>query len=209
MVSNQVVSSTTNKKLSVKETDEQLIAAYINGNNSAFDRLLKRYESKVFTYILYSVQDEELAQDLFQDCFIKIITKLQSGQYTENGKFASWVMRIAHNLVIDHHRQRQNTQLLSNDESDVDLFNNASIAIDDNREREMIDTQTMNEVKALIRLLPENQREVVLMRFYKDMSFKEIAEVTNVSINTALGRMRYALINMRKLAKQYDISLAV
>ncbi|MCR4614160.1 MAG: sigma-70 family RNA polymerase sigma factor [Bacteroidaceae bacterium] len=209
MVSNQVVSSTTNKKLSAKETDEQLIAAYINGNNNAFDRLLKRYESKVFTYILYSVQDEELAQDLFQDCFIKIITKLQSGQYTENGKFASWVMRIAHNLVIDHHRQRQNTQLLSNDESDVDLFNNASIAVDDNREREMIDTQTMNEVKALIRLLPESQREVVLMRFYKDMSFKEIAEVTNVSINTALGRMRYALINMRKLAKQYDISLAV
>ncbi len=209
MVSNQVVSSTTNKKLSAKETDEQLIAAYINGNNNAFDRLLKRYESKVFTYILYSVQDEELAQDLFQDCFIKIITKLQSGQYTENGKFASWVMRIAHNLVIDHHRQRQNTQLLSNDESDVDLFNNASIAVDDNREREMIDTQTMNEVKALIRLLPESQREVVLMRFYKDMSFKEIAEVTNVSINTALGRMRYALINMRKLAKQYDIHLAV
>lgn len=209
MVSNQVVSSTTTKKISAKETDEQLIAAYINGNNSAFDRLLKRYESKVFTYILYSVQDEELAQDLFQDCFIKIITKLQSGQYTENGKFASWVMRIAHNLVIDHHRQRQNTQLLSNDESDVDLFNNASIAVDDNREREMIDTQTMNEVKALIRLLPESQREVVLMRFYKDMSFKEIAEVTNVSINTALGRMRYALINMRKLAKQYDISLAV
>lgn len=209
MVSNRVVSSTTIKKLSDKETDEQLIAAYISGNNSAFDRLLKRYESKVFTYILYSVQDEELAQDLFQDCFIKIITKLQNGQYTENGKFASWVMRIAHNLVIDYHRQRQNTQLLSNDESDVDLFNNASIAVDDNREREMIDTQTMNEVKTLIRLLPKNQREVVLMRFYKDMSFKEIAEVTNVSINTALGRMRYALINMRKLAKQYDISLAV
>ena len=209
MVSNRVVSSTTIKTLSDKETDEQLIAAYISGNNNAFDRLLKRYESKVFTYILYSVQDEELAQDLFQDCFIKIITKLQNGQYTENGKFASWVMRIAHNLVIDYHRQRQNTQLLSNDESDVDLFNNASIAVDDNREREMIDTQTMNEVKTLIRLLPKNQREVVLMRFYKDMSFKEIAEVTNVSINTALGRMRYALINMRKLAKQYDISLAV
>lgn len=209
MVSNQVVSSTTHKRLSAKETDEELIAAYISGNNSAFDRLLKRYESKVFTYILYSVQDEELAQDLFQDCFIKIITKLQSGQYTENGKFASWVMRIAHNLVIDHHRQRQNTQLLSNDDSEVDLFSGASIAVDENRERELIDRQTMKEVKALIRLLPESQREVVLMRFYKDMSFKEIAEVTNVSINTALGRMRYALINMRKLAKQYDICLAV
>jgi RNA polymerase sigma-70 factor (ECF subfamily) len=209
MVSNQVCSTTSRKHRSAEETDEQLIAAYIKGNNTAFDRLLKRYESKVYTYILYSVQDEELAQDLFQDCFMKIITKLQNGQYTENGKFASWVMRIAHNLIIDHHRVRQSTVILSNDDCEGDLFNNASIAVDENREREMIDTQTMNEVKTLIRMLPEAQREVVLMRFYKDLSFKEIAEQTHVSINTALGRMRYALINMRKLAKQYDIHLAV
>lgn len=210
MVSNQIANATTTtRRRSIEETDEQLVAAYVKGNNAAFDKLLKRYESKVYTYIAYSVQDQELAQDLFQDCFIKIITKLQRGQYTENGKFASWVMRIAHNLIIDHHRQRQSAVMLSNDESEVDLFSDAAIAVVENREREMIDTQTMNEVKALIKLLPQSQRDVVLMRFYKDMSFKEIAEVTNVSINTALGRMRYALINMRKLAKQYDISLAV
>lgn len=208
MVSNQLA-GTTRRRLAKEKSDEQLVAEYIKGNNAAFDQLLKRYESKVFTYIAYSVQDEELAQDLFQDCFIKIITKLQNGQYTENGKFASWVMRIAHNLIIDHHRQRQANVMLSNDESEMDLFNDAAIALDENREREMIDAQTLNEVKTLIRLLPESQREVVLMRFYKDLSFKEIAELTNVSINTALGRMRYALINMRKLAKQYDISLAV
>ena len=209
MVSNKTVSSLTSRRRLADETDEQLVAAYIKGNNAAFDKLLQRYESKVYTYIAYSVQDEETAQDLFQDCFIRIITKLQNGQYTENGKFASWVMRIAHNLIIDHHRQRQANVLLSNDESEGDLFSNAAISVDENREREMIDAQTLNEVKALIRLLPKTQREVVLMRFYQDLSFKEIAELTNVSINTALGRMRYALINMRKLAKQYDISLAV
>ena len=205
-ISSAVISSHLQK---IEETDEQLVAAYMRGNNIAFDRLLKRYESKVYTYIAYSVQDEELAQDLFQDCFIKIITKLQNGQYTENGKFSSWVMRIAHNLIIDHHRQRQSNLLLSNDESEVDLFNSAAMAVDENREREMIDTQTLKEVKTLVRMLPESQREVVLMRFYQDMSFKEIAEQTHVSINTALGRMRYALINMRKLAKQHNISLAV
>ena len=206
---NNSIAATSRQLHQIEETDEQLVAAYIRGNNIAFDRLLKRYESKVYTYIAYSVQDEELAQDLFQDCFIRIITKLQNGQYTENGKFASWVMRIAHNLIIDHHRQRQTNVLLSNDESEVDLFNSAAMAVDENREREMIDTQTLKEVKTLVRMLPESQREVVLMRFYQDMSFKEIAEQTHVSINTALGRMRYALINMRKLAKQHNISLAV
>lgn len=191
-----------------EQTDEQLVRSYLQGNNAAFDVILKRYESKVFTYIAYSVHDEELAQDLFQDCFMKIITKLQNGQYTENGKFASWVMRIAHNLVIDHHRQCQVATILSNDDSEVDLFNNVSLAIDDNREREIIDQQTLKDVRALIRLLPENQREVVLMRFYQELSFKEIATATGVSINTALGRMRYALINLRRLAHQYDLSMA-
>ena len=189
--------------------DEELVRSYISGNNAAFDTLLKRYESKVFTYIAYSVRDEELAQDLFQDCFMRIITKLKNGQYTENGKFASWVMRIAHNLIIDYHRQNQGDNVLSNDSADFDLFNNTSVAIDENREREMIDQQTLRDVKALIKLLPDNQREVVLMRYYEELSFKEIADKTNVSINTALGRMRYALINMRKMARRYDISLAV
>ena len=189
-------------------TDEQLVSSYLQGNNQAFDVLLRRYESKVFTYIAYSVRDEELAQDLFQDCFMKIITKLQNGQYTENGKFASWVMRIAHNLVIDHHRQLQGTTVISNDETEVDLFNNTSVAVDENRERELIDQQTLTDVRSLIKLLPENQREVVLMRFYEELSFKEIAAATGVSINTALGRMRYALINLRRLAHRYDVSLA-
>ncbi|MBR2193709.1 MAG: sigma-70 family RNA polymerase sigma factor [Bacteroidaceae bacterium] len=192
-----------------EQTDEELVRSYITGNNAAFDALLHRYESKVFTYIAYSVRNEELAQDLFQECFIKIITKLQNGQYTENGKFASWVMRIAHNLIIDYHRQNQTRTEISNDEVEVDLFNNASLAIDENREKEMIDQQLLADVKSLIKLLPESQREVVLMRYYDELSFKEIAEKTGVSINTALGRMRYALINLRRLADKYDVSIAV
>jgi RNA polymerase sigma-70 factor (ECF subfamily) len=192
-----------------EQTDEQLVSSYIAGNNAAFDALLHRYESKVFTYIAYSVLSEELAQDLFQECFIKIITKLQNGQYTENGKFASWVMRIAHNLIIDYHRQNQTKTEISNDEVEIDLFNHASIAVDENREKEMIDQQVLADIKALIKLLPESQREVVLMRYYDELSFKEIAEKTGVSINTALGRMRYALINLRRLADKYDVSVAV
>jgi RNA polymerase sigma-70 factor (ECF subfamily) len=192
-----------------EQTDEQLVRSYIAGNNAAFDALLHRYESKVFTYIAYSVRNEELAQDLFQECFIKIITKLQGGQYTENGKFASWVMRIAHNLIIDYHRQNQTRTEISNDEVEVDLFNNASLAVDENREKEMIDQQLLADVKLLIKLLPESQREVVLMRYYDELSFKEIAEKTGVSINTALGRMRYALINLRRLADKYDVNIAV
>ena len=192
-----------------EQTDEELVRSYITGNNAAFDALLHRYESKVFTYIAYSVRNEELAQDLFQECFIKIITKLQNGQYTENGKFASWVMRIAHNLIIDYHRQNQTRTEISNDEVEVDLFNNTSLAIDENREKEMIDQQLLADVKSLIKLLPESQREVVLMRYYDELSFKEIAEKTGVSINTALGRMRYALINLRRLADKYDVSIAV
>ncbi len=191
-----------------ERTDEQLVSSYLAGSDAAFDTLLKRYESKVFTYIAYSVRNEELAQDLFQDCFMKIIAKLQSGQYTENGKFASWVMRIAHNLIIDHHRQHQAGRIISNDETEADLFNDVSLACDGGREQELIDQQTLAEVKSLVRLLPPNQRQVVLMRFYDELSFKEIAAATGVSINTALGRMRYALINLRRLARQYDISQA-
>ena len=191
-----------------ERTDEQLVSLYLNGDNAAFDTLLKRYERKVFSYIVYSVKNEEVAQDLFQDCFMRIITKLHSGLYTENGKFASWVMRIAHNLIIDFHRQKQSATTISNDESDYDLLNNSDIALEYSREQEMIDKQTLNDVKALIKKLPANQREVVLMRFYEELSFKEIAENTGVSINTALGRMRYALINLRRLAEQYDVSLA-
>ena len=189
------------------QTDETLLRLYIDGNNSAFDVLLKRYESKVFTYLLYSVRTQELAEDLFQDVFIKIITTLRQKKYTEYGKFSSWVMRIAHNLVIDYFRQSKNDNTVSNDEIEFDLFANSSLGLEESIEAQMIDKQTLEEVKGLIGLLPQGQRDVVLMRFYQDLSFKEIADITGVSINTALGRMRYAIINVRKLAHENKILL--
>ena len=189
------------------QTDETLLRLYIDGNNSAFDVLLKRYESKVFTYLLYSVRTQELAEDLFQDVFIKIITTLRQKKYTEYGKFSSWVMRIAHNLVIDYFRQSKNDNTVSNDEIEFDLFANSSLGLEDSIETQMIDKQTLDEVKGLIGLLPQGQRDVVLMLFYQDLSFKEIADITGVSINTALARMRYAIINLRKLALENKILL--
>lgn len=191
-----------------RQTDETLVSLYIQGNNAAFDLLLRRYDSKVFTYILYAVKQQEIAEDLFQDAFMRVITKLQKGQYTESGKFSSWIMRIAHNLIIDYFRQNQNDTTLSNDECETDIFDKSTFAEERNIEKEMIDRQTLHEIKALIKRLPENQREVILLRFYQDMSFKEIADITGVSINTALGRMRYALINLRRLAAEYNIMLA-
>ncbi len=191
-----------------KQTDETLLSLYMEGNNSAFDILLKRYESKVFTYLVYSVHSQELAEDLFQDAFMRIITTLQQKRYTENGKFSSWVMRIAHNLVIDYYRQNKGEKFVSNDDENFDVLNDSHVAVDDNIEKQLIDHQTLSDIKTLVRMLPEKQREVVLMRFYQDLSFKEIAGITNVSINTALGRMRYALINLRRLAHEYNISLA-
>lgn len=189
------------------QTDEELLRLYIEGNNSAFDVLLKRYESKVFTYLLYSVRSQELAEDLFQDAFVRIITTLRQKRYTEHGKFSSWVMRIAHNLVIDHFRQTKADNFVSNDEIEFDLFNSLSLGSEDSVEKQIIDKQILAEVKELVHLLPQNQREVVLMRFYQDLSFKEIAEATGVSINTALGRMRYAIINLKKLAYENNLLL--
>lgn len=188
--------------------DEALVRLYIQGNNSAFDILLKRYEKKVFSYLLYSVKNQELAEDLFQDVFIKIVVRIKNGQYAENGKFASWLMRIVHNHLIDHYRTTPSEKVISNDSSEVDLFNNADIAINENREQEMIDQQTLKEVKDLIAKLPDSQREVLMMRVYDELSFKEIAEKTNCSINTALGRMRYAILNLRHMAMERGISMA-
>ena len=189
-------------------TDEQLVCLYTEGNNGAFDTLLKRYESKVFSYLLYSVKNQELAEDLFQDVFIKMIVRLKNGQYAENGKFSSWMMRIVHNHLIDYYRTATTDKLISNDASEVDLFNNADMAVNENREQEMIDQQTLNEVKSLIALLPDSQREVLMMRVYDELSFKEIAVKTNCSINTALGRMRYAILNLRHMAFERGISMA-
>ena len=188
--------------------DEVLVRLYIQGNNGAFDTLLKRYEKKVFSYLLYSVKNQELAEDLFQDVFIKIVVRIKNGQYAENGKFSSWLMRIVHNHLIDHYRTTPSEKIISNDSSEVDLFNNADIAVNENREQEMIDQQTLKEVKGLIEKLPDSQREVLMMRVYDELSFKEIAEKTNCSINTALGRMRYAILNLRHMAMERGISMA-
>lgn len=182
-------------------TDEMLVDMYIKGNDIAFDVLMKRYESKVYSYIYYSVKNHELAEDLFQDVFVKIVVRLRSGQYQESGKFYSWVMRVAHNLIIDHFRKTNDDKVVSNDEGEQDLFNDPSLAVNENREQEMIKEQMIKDIKVLIAKLPESQRQVLLMRYYEDMSFKEIAQKTNCSINTALGRMRYALLNLKKMSR--------
>ena len=183
-------------------TDEMLVDMYIKGNDNAFDVLMRRYESKVYSYIYYSVKNQELAEDLFQEVFMKIIVHLRSGKYQENGKFYAWVMRVAHNLIIDTFRKDIDEKVISNDETEQDLFNDPSLAVNDNREQEMIKEQMVSDIKELIAKLPESQRQVLLMRYYEDMSFKEIAQKTNCSINTALGRMRYALINLKKMSRK-------
>ena len=182
-------------------TDEMLVEMYIKGNDCAFDVLMKRYESKVLSYILYSVKNQELAEDLFQDVFVKVVVRLRNGKYQETGKFQAWLMRVAHNLVIDHFRKVPEETIISNDDSETDLFNDPVLAVNENREQEMINQQLVADVKYLISRLPENQRQVLTMRYYEELSFKEIAELTNCSINTALGRMRYAIINLKKMAR--------
>lgn len=201
-----------------KLPDEQLVELYTKGNNSAFDVLLKRYESKVFSYICKSVKNQELAEDLFQDIFVKVVVRIKDGKYEENGKFSAWIMRIVHNHLIDHFRTDVSNRLISTDANmynDDDehshpnsILNNVNLAINENREQEMIDQQTLKEVQELINLIPDAQREVVLMRLEEEMSFKEIAEKTHCSINTALGRMRYAILNLRQLAIQRGLEIA-
>lgn len=181
--------------------DEQLVGMYINGNDTAFDILMRRYESKVFTYIQYAVKNQEQAEDLFQDVFVRVIVHLRSGKYTENGKFSSLVMRIAHNLLVDHYRKSNDNSFISSDDEELNILNSTDLAVNENREQEMMQQQLMSEVRYLITQLPANQREVLMMRFYDDLSFKEIADMTNCSINTALGRMRYAIMNLKKMAK--------
>lgn len=190
-------------------SDEQLALAYINGNNRAFDELLSRSQDKIFGYILYVVKDEELANDLFQETFLKIITKMQNGHYTDSGKFIWWATRIAHNVIIDHFRAVKSSKVVEQG-NDNDLSNlKSNMPLDINRETELANEQVMRDVKRLMEALPEAQREVVFMRFFQELSFKEIAEQTNVSINTSLGRMRYALINLRKMTREYGMNLAI
>ena len=188
-------------------TDDELVKLYEGGVNEAFDALLMRHKDKVFANIYMAVRDKDIANDIFQDTFIKAICTIKQGRYTEQGKFSSWIMRIAHNLIIDQFRTEKAENTVSNDEDDeLNLFDDVRL-YDDNVEDTMIREQVYEDVVRLLNHLPENQREVLRMRFFEDLSFKEIADATGVSINTALGRMRYAIMNLRKLAEVNDISL--
>lgn len=190
-------------------TDEMLALRYVGGDNRAFDELLTRNQQKLYNYILFVVRDPELANDVFQDTFVKVITKLQEGKYTDSGKFAFWLTRIAHNIIMDSYRQQRSEHIVEPTE-DNDLSNlRSEDLMDINRENEFVNAQVMNDVRHMMDALPAPQREVVYMRYYQELSFKEIAEMTGVSINTSLGRMRYALINMRRMAKQHNIQLSL
>lgn len=189
-------------------TDEVLVKLYAEGNNNAFDILLERYENKIFSYIYFVVRSQDIADDIFQDTFMKAIVTIRQGRYTENGKFPAWLTRIAHNLIIDYFRQSKNENNVSNEEVGYDLFNDLRLS-EANVEMKMVVDQTLDDVKMLVDNLPQNQREVVYMRYYQELSFKEIAEITGVSINTALGRMRYALLNLRRMAVRRELNLAI
>jgi RNA polymerase sigma factor (sigma-70 family) len=188
-------------------SDQDLIGKYLAGQESALEKLIRRHKNRVFAYILMVVKDKELAEDLFQDTFIKVINTFRSGQYKEEGKFIQWVMRIAHNLIIDYFRKSKRIPIVENND-DYDIFDKVRIPVE-SVEEQLITEQIHRDVKKLIEYLPKEQKEVLVMRHYGDMSFKDIAEVTNVSINTALGRMRYALINLRKLVKEKEVILTV
>ena len=190
------------------KSDEQLISLYVDGKNEAFDALIERHKDRVFMYIYHAVKNEELANDIFQDTFFKVITTLKQGRYVENGHFPAWITRIAHNLIIDYYRQVKAENLQSTDDEDVNILNRKELA-DGTIEDSMVTTQIHNDIRRLVGALPANQREVLVMRYYKNMSFKEIADVTGVSINTALGRMRYAIMNMRRIAEEHNIVLTM
>ena len=188
-------------------TDEELAISYINGDNRAFDMLLSNNQRKVFTYILFVVRNRDVANDVFQDTFVKVITQLQQRRYVPNGKFSAWVMRIAHNEIMDWYRNQRSGRIVEASE-DHDLSNLGGMDVTLNSiESQYVNTQVLADVRRMMKLLPASQREVVFMRFYQGMSFKEIAETTGVSINTSLGRMRYAILNLRRMAKENGVQL--
>jgi len=190
-------------------SDEALALLYVKGDNRAFDELLSRTQTKLFTYIMFVVRDHDIADDIFQETFVKVITKLQQGLYTDSGKFQFWITRIAHNCIMDWYRQQQANHIIEvNEDNDLQNLKSASV-MDTNKEAEMINEQVLIDIKKMMNTLPAPQREVVYMRFFQQLSFKEIADLTGVSINTSLGRMRYALINLRKMAKENKIELAL
>lgn len=188
-------------------TDEELALLYINGNNRAFDLLLSHNQSKLFSYILFVVRNRDVADDIFQETFVKIITKLQQGCYKPSGKFSAWAMRIAHNIIMDWYRAQKTDKIVEpTKENDLSNLGSADIQIG-NIENQFVNMQTLADIKKLMQHLPPSQREVVFMRFYQEMSFKEIAKATGVSINTSLGRMRYAILNLRKMVRDNDVLL--
>ena len=170
--------------------------------------LLDRCEQKIFSYIMFLLHDEDIAEDIFQETFMKAIVTIQQGRYTENGKFQAWLTRIAHNLVIDYFRQNKSENNVSSEDMEFDVFNNVSLSEAD-VETSIVQDQVLSDVRLLVKHLPAAQKEVVYMRYYQDLSFKEIADITGVSINTALGRMRYALLNLRRMATKHNVSLAI
>lgn len=187
-------------------SDYELIKEFIKGDHSCFEEIIHRHKKKVYSYISLYIRDQALVEDIFQDTFLKVIQSVRAGKYQDNGKFVSWVMRIAHNLIIDHFRRLKQMNTMSNDDYESDLFNSKKLS-EDNIEDIIVKVQIRKDVRKLIGHLPDDQREVVILRHYAGLSFKEIAEITDVSINTALGRMRYALINMRKIMEEKKINL--
>ena len=188
-------------------SDQDLVSRYIKGNELALEMLINRHKDRVFGYINNLLKDKQLAEDIFQDVFIKVIHTIKAGKYNEEGKFLPWVMRISHNMVIDYFRKAKRMRTTSGNE-DFDIFDTIK-RTDPNVEDEMMAVQVQGDVKKLIEFLPDDQKEVLKLRYYSELSFKEIAEETNVSINTALGRMRYALINLRKLIEEKELRLTL
>lgn len=190
-------------------TNEALALLYVGGNNKAFDELLNRTQSNLFAYIMFVVRNEDVANDIFQETFVKVITRLQEGRYTDSGKFSFWLTRIAHNAIMDWYRAQRSEHIVDlADDNDLSKLKGEQV-MDNFRESELVNEQVMDDVRRMMEALPAAQREVVYMRFYQQLSFKEIAELTGVSINTSLGRMRYALMNLRKMAKEHRIELAL
>ena len=187
-------------------SDQELVKRFLQGDQQSIEVLINRHKNKVYTYIVLIVKNQQLAEDIFQDTFIKVIRSLKQGKYKDNGKFVSWVIRIAHNLTIDHFRKEKQINTHSNEDYEADIFNSRKLS-DGTIEDTLVENQIIQDVRMLIEELPEDQKQVILLRHYGELSFKEIAEQTDVSINTALGRMRYALINLRKLIEQKNLSL--
>lgn len=189
-------------------SDYELVQEFVNGRSTAIEVLIRRHQKRVYSYIYLLVKKQDVAEDIFQETFIKVIKSLKEGKYVDANRFVSWILRIAHNLIIDHFRREKQSKMISKDDYETDILNHTQYS-EKNIEQEVVFEQVMSDVRNLIDQLPDDQKEVVMLRYYADLSFKEIAEQTNVSINTALGRMRYAIINMRKIKEANGMILTV